>query len=250
MAEMPTATDDIKVPGEEGTDGAQEARVSYEDPPVEQAERTGEVPGDSQETELPERPPEEGDPAEVLEPRFEPVKRRLGLEQMLTEYTQSPLSFMARLEFFNLLGDVIAKLMDSEKGVTLTQLLSELNVRPGQTTLQDLMQVEVIIRGVARVSEVAPNFMEDCFSIWLNVPKDNRPEFRYLLRLPPSDGGWDDDEGFDVIEVFLEQNAADIVRFFERLPELIQTAGKAREFADHQRSSRRSRRSLRAVPRD
>lgn len=210
----------------------QELRLEDEEPKLQEPEKDK---------------PEDDDALDLFEPRMEPVERRLGpLGDNRIVLFQKPLSFLGRWEWYALMGKAISDLMDSEKGVTLAQLLDSIGISPGQTVDEQMSQAEVLIRGFARLSEVAPDLITDCFMIWLNVPMTQREGVRRLMALPVDEGGFDDDTGFDIIECFIEQNAVEILAFFsDRLPQLAQTGAKIREFADHRRSSRASRRSQR-----
>ena len=81
--------------------------------------------------------------------------------------------------------------------------------------------------GVALHQEIgyAPDFLVECYAIWLDVPMQERGWFRRVLNqsYDPDRNRWGitDEQGIEMVEVFIDQNYRDIREFFSgKLPAL------------------------------
>lgn len=175
--------------------------------------------------------PEPEDPIEVLEPRSEPREWILRNGDVDRTYVQKPLGFMNRMEFFSLLGDTISKAMSGPDGMTIDGMLDSFGGIAGDTlTAENLMTADSFVKGIARVSTYTPELLRDCFCIWLNVPMSERMWAKNAMNNSPEDGGLSDDDGFEIIETFFDQNWEAINDFFvKRVRELASNVQRRRQ---------------------
>lgn len=158
---------------------------------------------------------EDVDVLNVLEPRSEHRPCTLVYGGATTSYTQRPLSYFKKMEFFGLVGSTIDKAMEGDDGLTVNALFGTTPTSVGDLTSADFGDLDSFMALVAKVAHYAPDFLKECYLIWLDVPKKERAWAREALDLI------DDDEGQEIIETFVDQNWEAIERFFtERLQAL------------------------------
>jgi hypothetical protein len=160
---------------------------------------------------------------EAIVPNTEVKTWTLGKGENAYECTQRPLSYFAKMEWFALLAEAIDKMM--QDGATVTDILSQMggvsDVANRQLQLGDFENADTFLRAMAKLVQYAPDFMEDSYCMWLGVPRGDREYVKSVMRQPEEDGGLSDDQGFEIIERFLDQNIGAIESFFmERLPRL------------------------------
>jgi hypothetical protein len=167
---------------------------------------------------------EQKEELEKIVPNKEHRKWKLGD----TTYTQKPLSYFAKMEWFSLLASTIDQAMIGENALTVSGMLNQVGVtREGKLTLADFKDADVFINGVAKLLIHSPEFLQDCFCIWLAVPHGDRLWAKNMMSRPSDEGGFSDDQGFEIIEAFLDQNADALESFFvERIPKLARRARK------------------------
>lgn len=163
--------------------------------------------------------PEE-DPIEAIQPSSEPVKRSLMDDQgNVADYYQAPLLFFSKIEFFSLVGDTLSKAMEGEGGLTVMALM---DTAPRAIDSQALASADTFIAGIAKLTSHVPNFLKDCYCIWLDIPMRERAWAREAMK------NMNDAEGISIIETFLDQNSAAMEDFFRnegsRLLEKIQAS--------------------------
>lgn len=169
----------------------------------------------------------ERDPVEAIapmEPRMQPVIRHLGRDskgEAIFTFRQQEMSFLSKWEFFRLVAKALKALADAQgEGFSLGLLMGALGLAEG-VKMEDAMRADVIIGGFMRLCEHMPELLDDSICIWLNVDPPMREHCKYLMRKPASEGGFSDDEGFDIVHVAIEQNMESFSRFFRKhLPEL------------------------------
>jgi hypothetical protein len=149
-----------------------------------------------------------------------------------TEYVQKPLSYLAKMEFFSLLAGTIDKAMQGDNALTITGMLNQVGFsRDGKLSLSDMRDADVFVNGMAKLMIYSPDFLADAMCIWLAIPPGDRIWAKQIMNLPEDDGGFSDEQGFQIIETFLDQNADALESFFvERIPRLAKRAGTLIKF--------------------
>jgi hypothetical protein len=151
---------------------------------------------------------EEKDEVEVFEAVAKSVPRTLthpetGEER---EFSQHELAFIPKTKFFRLVSGTLRLAADEGDGVN--NLISDV--------INDVSGVsnDQMILGVMRLVELSPDFLEEAFLYALNVkPKDREWAYTALESL-------DDEEGLDIIEVFVAQNGDAIKDFLPKLQKI------------------------------
>lgn len=185
-------------------------------------------------------PEPQEDTLDILVPKKEPKVWKIGPEGGLQrEYVQKPLSFIAKAQWFALVGGVLDKALSGPNGLRINNLLSAPG-RPGELRMEDFRDADTFVAAIAKLLEVAPGFLLDSYLIWLAVPDYEREIARDLMQRPEDEGGLSDAQGMEIIETFIDQNYEALDRFFReqvgQLQKRIQT--RAKEAAES-RSSRR-----------
>ncbi len=165
-----------------------------------------------------------------IEPKSAARIQILGLEKEEREYVQRPLSYFGKLEMFGVLGTAIDRALT--EGLRFTDVIGTI---PGMSSGGGVT-VEGFMQAVGKLASYAPDLLLDLYTIWLGVPREERWEARRLMTLPESEGGLSDDDGIEIIETFLDQNAEVLKDFFnQRLKPLIERA-KSRFGLEEQQS--------------
>jgi hypothetical protein len=175
---------------------------------------------------------------EILEPKVD-AKRWVigkppeegGKETEYSVYTQLPLGYMARNRLFSLMGRTFSAAIKATGGSVGGMedifgagggTLIERGRRLGTRDFQDASSFFTL---AMELVGYAPDFLSDFYAIVLDVPIGERGWFREVIEQPyrPDDDKWglSEDDGIEMIEVFIDQNYEDIRRFFtERLPKI------------------------------
>lgn len=147
------------------------------------------------------------------------VERKIpGVETVLM---QRPLSFFGKMDLLERLAEAIESLVD--QGVDLKGILDSFNFdeatidrwKSGDRQIgQDLKALmpaaSALFPVILRVTRTVPGLLEDVYLIALGVPPEQWDGLRrYIRRI-------DDDMGFSIFEVFIEQNQEPLVDFFAR----------------------------------
>lgn len=193
--------------------------VSFDQAKAEQA------PSEPQKQEKPE------DVLDILVPKSEPRVWQIGPRQ----YVQKELSFLQKMQWFALVGDVMDKALSGPNGMSLNSLF-ESPARGGTMTLADFRDADMFVQAIGKLVAVAPKFLVDSYCIWLNVPDYEKDLVAEQMAQSPAEGGLSDEQGIEIIEVFIDQNYAALDRFFRELVARLQrrvqnqmeTASKAR----------------------
>lgn len=163
------------------------------------------------------------DVLDVLQPRAEQKEWKFGPEGMQVTYVQKPLSFIGKMQWFSLVGEVLDKAMGGENPLTVGNLLSGPGIRnTGGLTANDFRDADTFVHAVGKLVRYAPDFLTDSFCIWLNVPLHEREMVKIFMEAPPEEGGLSDEDGLELVERFIDQNYEAIDSFFREKLGLLQ----------------------------
>jgi hypothetical protein len=205
--------------------------VEVPEPGVQDVDYTQAKIDQSPETDSPQNPQE--DPAEVLDalvPRGEPRLWKLGPNGEL-EFVQRPLSFIAKMQWFALVGDVLDRALSGENGMSVNSLFSAPQRPDGSFSVDDFKDADTFIQAIGKLLSYAPDFLTKSYCIWLGVPDYQRDVVGRIMAMPPEEGGLTDEQGVEIIEIFIDQNYEAIDRFFRELVAGLQKRIKARAAA-------------------
>lgn len=193
----------------------------------------------------PEAKPQNGkadneDVLDVLLPRAEQRTWKIGQEGMQQTYVQKPLSFIGKMQWFSLVGEVLDRAMGGENPLTVGNLLSGPGMRGGGLSAGDFRDADTFVHAVGKLVRYAPDFLLDSFCIWLNVPNHEREMVKHLMDQPAEEGGLSDDDGLEIIERFIDQNYDAIDSFFRDKLGLLQKRVSQR-MEDRQKRSQQSK---------
>jgi hypothetical protein len=158
--------------------------------------------------------PDEVDELELIEPKVDHKEWVIGDPSLNLRYVQTPLSFIGKMQWFALVGDVIDRAMSGPSAISVNELLNSPN-KPGQTlSMDDLREADTFVRAIGKLLIHAPDFLVESYCIWINVPKTEREIVTEIMNSPVSMGGIDDDMGMEIIERFIDQNYDELSDFF------------------------------------
>jgi hypothetical protein len=160
------------------------------------------------------------DTLNVLRPKAEARAWEFGPENVRRTYIQKPLSFIAKMQWFALVGEVLDRALSGPNAMSLNSLFEAPAARGG-LSMESFRDADTFIQAVGKLMSVAPDFLVNSYCIWLNVPDYEREVVKQIMELPPDEGGLSDEQGIEIIEIFIDQNYEALDRFFqERLPAL------------------------------
>ena len=163
---------------------------------------------------------EADDTLEVLIPQSAVKTYTLGPKEVNREYTQRPLSVIRRIQWFALIGEVLDDALSGDNAISLNSLFDN-PMRDGNLSMEMFRNADTFVQAVGKLLTVAPNFLTRSLGIWLSVPDYEYNVFRQLVELPEEEGGLTDDQLFEIVETFIDQNYVALDRFFrEKLPAL------------------------------
>lgn len=171
-------------------------------------------------TEAPKKEEPKVDVVDVIEPKVEPKARLLVFDTETRSFTQASLSFFNKTKFMGLVGETLDAAM--KEGLSVNDVLEG-----GQLSqITNVTDIDSFMRLVSKVARYAPDFLKDCYLLWLNVPAGERDWARDAL------DNISDDEGIDIIETFIDQNWGALESFFlEKLAQIAKRVAQAREKA-------------------
>lgn len=150
------------------------------------------------------------------------------------KYIQTGLGYFAKMQWFSLVGEVIDKALSGDDKLNVSTLFDG-----GFAGVSDLRELDTFLQAAAKLLVYAPDFLEKSYCIWLNVPEHERVWARLAMSQDPVDGGLSDEQGIEIIEIFIDQNWEAIETFFrDRLPQLLDRARSRRREAEESRQSR------------
>lgn len=158
--------------------------------------------------------------AESLEDQIEAIEPMHNIREWLVKddsnfsrvYIQRPLSFSGKLQVTALLTRTLKHAM--EDGLSLNDVMQTVDDATGDDFSQ-------FVGSIITLVEYAPDLVAELSCLSLNVPKGEREWVKEVWSQPEGEGGLSDDEGIEMIEIFVDQNAAALKGFFaERIPKL------------------------------
>ena len=153
-------------------------------------------------------------PVDSLESSVTEKTILLGEGKNQLTLVQKPLTFFGKIEFFSVLGKAVEKVIND--GGSIVDLIGSEN-----PLASDEQDAEVFIKAVARVVQYVPEMLGDLYCIVLNVPRGQREDIKVRL-----ENELDDDQGFGILETFVDQNWEVMANFFkERILPLAQKVG-------------------------
>lgn len=171
------------------------------------------------------------DDMEILEPLADPRRwvvgkppEKGGSEDEYSIYVQEPLAYMARLRFFSMVSGRIAQAIKQGATLDLVGDSATGNFRQrAVAVVQDFDNAGSFMTLAAQLMEYSPDFLLDCYCLWMNVPRDERRWAKTVMDMPwdPDRNKWGlkDSDHEDIVNTFLDQNYEEMRRFFaETLP--------------------------------
>ena len=172
------------------------------------------------------------DVVDILQPKKGARSWKIGKPPVEREYIQRPLSFIAKMQWFALVGDVLDKAMSGENALTIGNLMAVPGQRGSTFRMEDFRDADTFIQAVGKLIAVAPDFLVKSYCIWLSVPDYERDMAAELMALPEDEGGLSDDDGLEIIEIFIDQNYEALDAFFrDKLGQLQKRVEKRAEEA-------------------
>lgn len=168
------------------------------------------------------------DVVDVLRPKAEQKQWKFGPEGMQVTYVQKPLSFIGKMQWFSLIGEVLDRAMGGENPLTVGNLMSGPGLRGGGLSANDFRDADTFVHAVGKLVRYAPEFLTDSYCIWLGVPEHEREMVKVFISNPPEEGGLSDEAGLEIIERFIDQNYDAIDSFFREKLGMLQKRVQAR----------------------
>ena len=151
----------------------------------------------------------EEDELEVFESVASSVTRTLThpITEESREFSQHELGFIPKTKFFRLASKTLRIAADEGDGVN--SLIGEVF-----STGVEGIDNEQMILGIMRLVELSPEFLEEAFLYALNVKPSER---EWVLQTLDT---LNDDEGLEIIDVFIAQNGEAIKSFLPKLQKI------------------------------
>lgn len=170
-----------------------------------------------------EKVEEKEDILHIIEPKHEPVDVVLSFGGHTRTYTQKPLTYFKKMEFFQLVGRTLDEAMKGDDGLNVNSIFGGPQSVTDLST-EDFADLDSFLNMVAKIARYAPEFLKECYLVWLGIPKAERVWAREAL------DEIDEEIGFEIIERFIDQNWEALEGFFsERVPSLLQRVAKHRK---------------------
>lgn len=127
-------------------------------------------------------------------------------------YVQRPLSYFGKIEVFGLLGETIDKAM--KDGMSVDSVL-----QVGDVFMGGGGSADGLIGGIARLAMYAPDLLMELYCISLAVPRGERDWVKSVWERSEAEGGLNDDDGLEILAVFVAQNGEALRDFFtQKMP--------------------------------
>lgn len=156
---------------------------------------------------------EQVDLLDKVEPDASHKQWTIGVGEHAHTYTQKPLSYFAKMEFYALLADAIDKAVEDDQSLSLTGMM-----KSGELSFDN---PDAFLRVMVKLVRFVPDLFEEAYCIFLAVPRGDRYMVKEMMRAPVDEGGIADDDGLMIVQTFIDQNLKAIEEFFTgRLPKL------------------------------
>lgn len=145
---------------------------------------------------------------ESIEPDLEEREVVVGEGDQALYFTQKPLSFFGKIEFFSVVGKAVEKVLS--EGGTLSEILDVPDYDKGAPLATSMSEADVFIKAFSKLVQHAPEILLDLYCVVLAVPRGQR---EYVsLRLEQD---LDDETGTQIMDTFVEQNWEVLTNFFK-----------------------------------
>lgn len=146
---------------------------------------------------------------EKIVPNPEPVDVTLSWEGHDEVFSQRPLTYFRKIEFFGLLGRTIEEIVNGPDGVNIDALFGDLAPSSiDDFRGNDLGELSTFIAAIAKLASYAPEFTKEAYLIILNVPHNKKAFAREALDYIS------DDLGEQILVRFIDQNYKELESFF------------------------------------
>lgn len=155
--------------------------------------------------------------------------------QQTFKYTQRPIGFGAKIEFYKLLSEALRDAVNGPGGVSVGSIISALpdmvagEEVTAESVLANVGSVDTLIGGILPLLVQAPDFVDELIVLALGVPSYERSIVKILMNDTVENGGLTDDQGQRILDTFIDQNATAMRDFSKR------QAGTARRLIGHLR---------------
>lgn len=123
-------------------------------------------------------------------------------------YTQKPLNFFGKMEFFSIVGSAVDLAL--AEGVTMNQLMAGATSVSAWGRGGDGMQdADSMMKLLARLMVFSPTLIADMYVVFLGVPRGEREAVKVSMIET-----LDDDDALKILQTFIDQNAESLQRFF------------------------------------
>lgn len=200
---------------------------------------TGEdVPNPGATEEAPQEPEaaEQKSPIEEREEELEVIIPDKGVKQWTIgtgdhaiTLNQAPLGFFGKTEFFALLARTLDEAMSGENAMSVAAIMSQVGVdrQNRRLSVSDLADADSFVKAIVKIVGNVPDFLMECYCIWLGVNRGDRPYVKTVMSYPPDQGGLSDEDGLMIIQTFLDQNLEAMESFFgKEMPKMFRRASK------------------------
>ena len=228
------------------TEVAQETEAEVQEQEIDFGQAVAEEPRgiDQADPEASDEAPVQEDEVDVLDvlvPKKDPKVWTIGIGEYERTYIQRKLSFIAKMQWFSLVGEVLDKALSGPNKMSMNSLLTGApSPRTGTLSVADFTDADTFVQALGKLLSHAPDFLLDSYAIWLGVPASEKELAKQIFALPEEDGGLSDDQGMEIIEVFIDQNYDALDDFFRR--RIAELRRRVAQNADEAKESRRSRR--------
>ena len=156
------------------------------------------------------------DTVDVLVPSAANREVSFGAGDLQMTYIQKPLSFFQKLEVFSVLGSALDKAMSGPDGLTLSDLFDGPAGVGDKLNERNFRDADTFIKAIAKLVQYTPDLLSDLYVIILGVPKGSRLFVKEVMELPEDEGGLSDDQGFGILDTFVDQNWEVMSDFFSK----------------------------------
>lgn len=156
----------------------------------------------------------EPDPTDIIEPPVANRPVKIGIDPLSFDFVQRPLNFFQKLEVFSLLGGALNKAMQGPDGITVSELIDGPGSLDGSISEVNIRDANVFIQAIAKLVQYAPELLADLYMVVLSVPRGNRDLVKDMMERPVDEGGLSDEDGFAILDTFIDQNWNVMIDFF------------------------------------